>query len=268
MSPPIYGKVYICIKPQSSLFLTSSEKNYIIESIIKPKSMLGIFPTMVDPTYNTIQLETTVFYNPNLTNKSLSQIQQSVRQAILDYNDVYLQKFDGVLRYSRLVRAIDDADSSIINNVTTVVIRRIVDVVFNLSTSYTVQLNNAIYKPGVAEEAVMTAGFYINDQEVIHYIDDDGSGNLRLFYYNPLDYTKVFVNSKIGTVNYDTGDLKINSLFVTGVVGSDFEFIIKPESDDVVSKHNQIVNIDPTYLTINMQQEVSSISHKLASART
>jgi hypothetical protein len=268
MSPPIYGKVYICIKPQSSLFLTSSEKNYIIESIIKPKSMLGIFPTMVDPTYNTIQLETTVFYNPNLTNKSLSQIQQSVRQAILDYNDVYLQKFDGVLRYSRLVRAIDDADSSIINNVTTVVIRRIVDVVFNLSTSYTVQLNNAIYKAGVAEEAVMTAGFYINDQEVMHYIDDDGSGNLRLFYYNPLDYTKVFVNSKIGTVNYDTGDLKINSLFVTGVVGSDFEFIIKPESDDVVSKHNQIVNIDPTYLTINMEQEVSSISHKLASART
>ena len=78
----------------------------------------------------------------------------------------------------------------------------------------------------------------------------------------------VFVNSKIGTVNYDTGDLKINSLFVTGVVGSDFEFIIKPESDDVVSKHNQIVNIDPTYLTINMEQEVSSISHKLASART
>jgi hypothetical protein len=268
MSPPIYGKVYICIKPQSSLFLTSSEKNYIIESIIKPKAMLGIFPTMVDPAYNTIQLHTTVFYNPNLTNKSSSQIQQSVRQAILDYNDVYLQKFDGVLRYSRLVRAIDDADLSIINNVTTVVIRRIVDVVFNLSTSYTVQLNNAIYKAGVAEEAVMTAGFYINSQDVIHYIDDDGSGNLRLFYYNPLDYTKVFVNSKIGTVNYDTGELKVNSLFVTGIVGSDFEFIIKPESDDVVSKHNQIVNIDATYLTIDMEQEVTSVSHKLASART
>lgn len=268
MSPPIYGKVYICIKPQSSLFLTSSEKNYIIESIIKPKAMLGIFPTMVDPAYNTIQLHTTVFYNPNLTNKSSSQIQQAVRQAILDYNDVYLQKFDGVLRYSRLVRAIDDADSSIINNVTTVVIRRIVDVVFNLSTSYTVQLNNAIYKAGVAEEAVMTAGFYINSEDVIHYIDDDGSGNLRLFYYNPLDYTKVFVNSEIGTVNYDTGELKINSLFVTGVVGSDFEFIVKPESDDVVSKHNQIVNIDATYLTIDMEQEVTSVSHKLASART
>lgn len=268
MSPPMYGKVYICIKPKSSLFLTSSEKNYIIEEIVKPKAMLGVFPTMIDPTYNTIQLETTVYYNPNLTNKSDSQIEQAVRQSIIDYNDTYLQKFDGVLRFSRLLRAIDDSDSSIINNETTITLRRIVDVVFNLSTSYTVQLSNPIYKSGVAEEAVMTAGFYVNNNETVHYIDDDGAGNLRLFYYNPLDYTKVFVNSKIGTVNYDTGELKINSLFVSGVTGSDFEFIIKPQSDDVISKHNQIVNIDPTYLTINIEQEVTPLAHKLASGRT
>jgi hypothetical protein len=268
MSPPIYGKVYICIKPKSSLFLTSSEKNYISESIIKPKAMLGIFPTLIDPIYNTIELETTVYYNPNLTNKSSSQIEQAVRQAVLDYNDTYLQKFDGVLRYSRLARAIDDADTSIINNVTTVTLRRIVDVVFNLSTSYTVQLSNPIYKSGVAEEAVMTAGFYVNNQETLHYIDDDGAGNLRLFYYNPLDYTKVFVNSKIGTVNYDTGELKVNSLFVSGLDGSDFEFIIKTQSDDVICKHNQIVNIDATFLTINIEQEVTPLSHKLASGRT
>lgn len=268
MTPPIYGKVYICIKPKSSLFLTTSEKNYIIEEIVKPKAMLGVFPTMIDPTYNTIQLETTVYYNPNLTNKSDSQIEQSVRQAIIDYNDTYLQKFDGVLRFSRLLRTIDDSDSSIINNQTTITLRRIVDVVFNLSTSYTVQLSNPVYKSGVAEESVMTTGFYVNNNETVHYIDDDGAGNLRLFYYNPLDYTKVFVNNKIGTVNYDTGELKINSLFVSGVTGSDFEFIIKLQSDDVISKHNQIVNIDPTYLTINVEQEVSPLAHKLASGRT
>lgn len=268
MNPPVYGKVYICIKPQSSLFLTLSEKNSIIEDIIKPKAMLGVFPTMVDPIYNTIQLETTVYYNPNLTNKSSSQIEQAVRQAIVSYNDTYLQKFDGVLRYSRLIRAIDDSDTSIINNISTIILRRIVDVVFNLSTSYTVQLNNPIYKSGVAEEAVMTTGFYINNGTTIYYIDDDGVGNLRLFYYNPLDYTKVFVNSTIGTVNYTTGELKINSLFVYGLTGSDFEFIIKTQSNDVVSMHNQIVNIDPQYLTINVIQETTPLSHLVSSSRT
>ena len=268
MTPPIYGKVYISIKPQSSLFLTTSEKNAIIEDIIKPKAMLGIFPTLIDPIYNTAEIKTTVFYNPNLTNRSLSQIEQSVRQAILDYNDTYLQKFDGVLRYSRLVRIIDDADSSIINNVTTVTLRRIVDVIFNLSSSYTVNLNNSVFKAGVAEEAVMTNGFYINDSGVAHFIDDDGAGNLRLFYYNPLNFSKVFVNNTIGSVNYDTGQLKINALFVTGLSDSNFEFIIKPQSDDVVSMHNQIVNIDSEYLTIVMEQEITSATHKLASGRT
>lgn len=269
MNPPIYGKVYICIKPKSSLFLTMSEKNSIIEDIIKPKAMLGIFPTMIDPVYSTIQLETTVYYNPSMTNKSLSQIEQAVRQSIIDYNDTYLQKFDGVLRYSRLIRAIDDADTSIINNISTITLRRIVDVIFNLSTGYTVQLNNAIYKSGVAEEAVMTTGFYINNlEDKVHYIDDDGLGNLRLFYYNALDYSKIFVNSKIGTVNYDTGELKINSLTVTDLANSDFEFIIKTQSNDIVSKHNQIVNIDPTYLTINIVQETASSSHIASSSRT
>jgi hypothetical protein len=268
MDPPIYGKVYICIKPQSSLFLTLSEKNSIIEDIIKPKAMLGIFPTMVDPIYNTIQLETTVYYNPNLTNKSASQIEQAVRQAIDDYNNTYLQKFDGVLRYSRLIRAIDDSDTAIINNISTITLRRIVDVVFNLSTSYTVQLNNPIYKAGVPEEAVMTAGFYINNGTTVYYIDDDGVGNLRLFYYNPLDYTKVFVNSTIGTVNYTTGELKVNSLFVSGLSGSDFEFIIKTQSNDIISKHNQIVNIDPAYLKINVVQETTPLSHLVSSSRT
>ncbi len=268
MDPPVYGKVYICIKPQSSLFLTLSEKNSIIEDIIKPKAMLGIFPTMVDPIYNTIQFETTVYYNPNLTNKSSSQIEQAVRQSIVDYNDTYLQKFDGVLRYSRLIRAIDDSDPAIINNISTITLRRIVDVVFNLSTSYTVQLNNPIYKPGVPEESVMTTGFYINNGETVYYIDDDGIGNLRLFYYNPLDYTKVFVNSTVGTVNYTTGELKVSSLFVSGLTGSDFEFIIKTQSNDIISRHNQIVNIDPTYLKINVVQETTPLSHLVSSSRT
>lgn len=268
MTPPIYGKIYIAIKPKTSLFLTTSEKNYIIEEIIKPKAMLGIFPQMIDPVYNLIELTTTVYYNPNLTNKSSSQIQQLVRQSILDYSDINLQKFDGVLRYSRLIGSIDATDNSIINNITTYKIRRNVDVIYNLSSSYTVQLNNRIYNSGVAEEAVMTNGFYINsNDQIAHYIDDDANGNLRLFYYNPLDYSKVFVNKSIGTVNYVTGELKVSSLFVTGVVESDLQFIIKPQSDDIVSKQNQIVDIDANMLTINVVQETNSSSHRFASSR-
>jgi hypothetical protein len=266
MTPPIYGKIYISIKPKSSLFLTSSEKNYILESIVKPKSIVGVSPVMVDPIYNTVQIETTVYYNPNLTNKSSYEVQQLVRQAIINYDNTVLQKFDGILRYSRLIRDVDDADKSIINNITTIQIRRILDVLFNTSSAYTSQLNNAIYQSGVPEESVYTTGFYIDNSDVIHHIDDDGVGNLRLFYYNTLDYSKVFVNAKIGTVNYATGELKLTSLFVTRLAESDFEFIIKPQSNDIMSKHNQIVTIDPNRITVNIVQE--TLGHVPASSRT
>jgi len=93
-------------------------------------------------------------------------------------------------------------------------------------------------------------------------------GNLRLFYYNPLDFTKVFVNSKIGTVNYDTGEIKLNSLYVGGVVESDFELIIKPQSNDIIGKFNQIVNISESLLKINVIQETNSTNHVISSSRT
>ena len=268
MSPPIYGKIYISIKPQTSLFLTSSEKNYITESIIAPKSMLGISPVLLDPIYTTVDLDTTVYYNPNLTNKSSTQIVELVRQSIVNYNDTVLQKFDGVLRYSRLIRTIDDADNSIINNITTIKLRRIVDVVFNTSIKYTVSISNQIASSGVPEEAVMTNAFYVDATGTKYYIDDDAVGNLRLFYYNPQNYSKVFTNLKIGTVNYLTGLIIVNNLFVTGVAESDLQFIIKPKSNDIVSKHNEIVDINSSYLTIVAVQEYSSLSHQFASSRT
>ena len=268
MSPPIYGKIYISIKPQTSLFLTSSEKNYITESIIAPKSMLGISPVLLDPVYTTVDLDTTVYYNPNLTNKSSTQIVELVRQSIVNYNDTVLQKFDGVLRYSRLIRTIDDADNSIINNITTIKLRRIVDVVFNTSIKYTVSISNQIASSGVPEEAVMTNAFYVDATDTKYYIDDDAVGNLRLFYYNPQNYSKVFTNLKIGTVNYLTGLIVVNNLFVTGVAESDLQFIIKPKSNDIVSKHNEIVDINSTYLTIVAVQEYSGLTHQFASSRT
>ena len=140
--------------------------------------------------------------------------------------------------------------------------------VFNTSIKYTVSISNQIASSGVPEEAVMTNAFYVDATGTKYYIDDDAVGNLRLFYYNPQNYSKVFTNLKIGTVNYLTGLIVVNNLFVTDVAESDLQFIIKPKSNDIVSKHNEIVDINSSYLTIVAVQEYSSLSHQFASSRT
>lgn len=266
LTPPIYGKIFIAIKPQSGPFLTPSEKNYLLESVIRPKQMLGVIPEIIDPVYNYVEVNTTFYYDPNLTNKTYTQLQDLVRQTILAYNDINLQKFDGVLRYSRLARAIDDSDVSIINNVTTLKVRREVDVVFDKSVKYEINLANPIYSADVPEEAILTNGFYINS-DIVYYIDDDGVGNLRLFYLDQSTYNKVIVNPTIGTVDYDAGKIVVNSLYVSGILESELQFIVKLQSNDIMSSNNQIVDINNLYLNITAIPEKTGTSHIAASSR-
>lgn len=266
LTPPVYGKIFISVKPKSGPFLTPSEKNYLLESVIRPKQMLGVIPEILDPVYNSVEVDCTFYYDPNQTNKTSTQLENLVRQAILDYNDTYLQKFDGVLRYSRFVRMIDDADPSIINNLTTLKVRRDVDVIFDKSVKYTVNMSNPIYSAGVPEEAILTNGFYINS-ETPYYIDDDGVGTLRLFYIDQTTYEKIVVNSNIGTVDYANGIIVVNNLYVSGIVESELQFIVKLQSNDIISKNNQIADISNLYLTVTSIQETSSAFHKAASSR-
>lgn len=266
LTPPVYGKIYISVKPASGPFLTPSEKNYLLESVIRPKQMLGVIPVILDPVYNYVQVDCTFYYDPNLTNKTSTQLENLVRQSIMNYNDTTLQKFDGVLRYSRFVRLIDDSDKSIINNVTTLKIRRDLEVIFDKTVKYSVDLSNAIYSAEVPEEAVLSNGFYINGTTV-YYMDDDGAGKLRLFYIDQTTYEKVIVNNNIGTVDYANGIITVNGLYVSGLVESELQFIVKLQSNDIISKNNQIVDINNLYLTVTAVQESSSAFHKAASSR-
>lgn len=259
-SPPIYGKIYIAIKPKSGLFLIPSEKSYILERILKPKIMMGVFPEIVDAEYVDVQLDVQVFYNANISRFSSNQIVELVRQTIENYNDVNLQKFDGVLRYSRLNNAIDKTDSSIVNSIMVMKLRKVVDVYYNQRVSYTVNFNNQIAISGLPEQYVVSNGFYIDAFDTIYYIDDDGAGKLRLFYYNPSDYTKIVVNNNIGTVDYELGRLVISDIMITGVVESNLQFIVNPKPQNVASKYNSIVNINPDYLTITAIQDNTSVA--------
>jgi hypothetical protein len=267
LTPPVYGKVYLAIKPKSGPFLVPTEKSYILQSILKPKQMLGVTSEIVDPIYNYIELATTFYYNPSMTNKTAAQLTELVRQAIINYNDNNLQKFDGILRYSRLIREIDDADNSIINSITTIKIRRNIDVIFEKSVRYYVDMGNAIYSSGVAEESVLSNGFFIDNTNTNYYLDDDGQGNIRMFYYDPNTYQKVTYRENVGTVNYSTGIIILQNLFVYGIAESDLQLIIKPQSDDVLSKNNQIVDISSLYITINSVRETTALNHQSASSR-
>ncbi len=255
--PPIYGKTFICIKPKDTEKLTEAQKDFIRYSIIAPRSIVSITPEFVDPEYFNVQITSTVYYNAKISDKSPAQLETIVRDAIIGYDETELQKFDGILRYSQLVRLIDEADDAIINNTTRVSVRRKFSPRYNLSSEYKLTMINPIYKSEVPEEAIITTGFYIPNSSNIHYIDDDGQGNLRLFHFDA-NRNKIIVNAQIGTVDYPKGSLIVRNLTITSMADASFEFVLKPESYDVVPAYNQIVQISRENLKINVVNDQTS----------
>lgn len=257
-NPPVYGKTYICIKPKNSTKLTTVEKANIISTVLSNRSVVSVIPEIVDPEYINIALEVNVYYNEQETTKSASDIATLVRQSILSYNDSDLQKFDGIFRFSKLSKIVDETDPSIVSNITNVLLRRNLQPRYNVSAQYMINLVNPIYYSGVAEGAFSSTGFYISGSPDIHYLEDDGLEYVRLFKYGN-NATKIYIDDKLGTVDYAKGIIDIRNLNIVGLADVDFEISIKPQSYDVVSALTQIAQIGVDHLHVN------AISDKTAS---
>ena len=248
-NPPVYGKVYLCIKPKDADKLTTTQKTSLISTILAQRNVVSVIPTIVDPEYINIALTTTVYYNEQATTKSASQIASIVTNAITAYGVNELDKFDGVFRYSKLSRMIDESDPAIVNNITTVLLRRALNVRYNTSAQYILNMINPIWSSGQPEESFKSTGFYIAGSDELHYLDDDGVAHVRLYRYGS-NGIKIIVNPTIGNIDYTKGLIDIKNLHVTALADVDLEISIRPLSNDVVSALTQIAHIATDHLRV------------------
>ena len=99
-----------------------------------------------------------------------------------------------------------------------------------------------------------------------YFFDDDGSGNLRIYYL--VGNTRTYTNSTAGTVDYTTGLIKINSMVITGVgnvddtTSSQIRITALPNSNDIVPVRNQILEIDFTNSTITSSIDATATTGK------
>lgn len=269
--PKQYGKVFISIKPKTANQLTDVQKSYIINEILKKKNVVSITPEIVDPAFVNLEVNTTVYYNPNLTTKTAADIKDLVIQTIQDYNTNQLNSFSGVFKHSKLSSAIDATEDSITSNITTIKLYREVQPIYNTKTTYQIDLGNPIYGSGVPEQSILTTGFYIFGREEIMYLEDlplspvdHTYGILRMYYYDEAGqkvYYKTLGSVDNPTVNYKTGSITIPEILITGLDFSQTdvgEFIIKPQSNDVVSVRNQLVTIPDNKIIVNVVADTVS----------
>jgi len=257
---PDYGKVYISIKAKSGSNLTVVTKESLVQSL-KSYAVASVTPVIIDPETTFITLTVNFRYNSGLTVKDVTTLQTNVLNAITNYNNNTLESFVGMFRYSQLLQTVNEADTSILSNITTVKMYKLVTPTLSEALKYTVSFNNALYNPHSGHNMtgggiISSTGFKISDDDSAseHFLDDNGSGVLRVYYLN--GSTRVYTDSTYGTVDYATGEVILTSANITsisnvdGATSTTIRVFAVPSSNDIVPVRNQVLEIDTSNSTI------------------
>ena len=115
-STPVYGQVFVSLKPKGAYNLTATQKQRLVEEIIKPISVMTVTPTIVDPDYTYLKLTVDVVYNPNKTTQTSAQIEAGVKTAIQNFAASSLNTFNSTFNSYDLLTAIQNYSSSIVSS--------------------------------------------------------------------------------------------------------------------------------------------------------
>ena len=249
---PQYGVVNISIKAKSGTVLSDTSKADIVTQL-KPFNVASVRPVIKDPETTSVLITSNVKYDAKATAKTADTIKADVIDSLTTYNASTLQKFDAVFRYSKVTGLIDSADTSILSNITTVKIRKDFQPLISTSAKYSIYFRNALYNPHSGHMAssggiLTSSGFKVDGNANECFFDDDGAGNVRLYYQ--ASGVKSYLNSTQGTIDYSTGALTLNSMNIAsisnidGAVSTVIRLTVVPSSNDVVPVRDQIVEMD------------------------
>ena len=256
---PVYGRVYISIVPTAGT-ITASAKDRIITDLKNTYTVASITPVIVDPEYTKLRLGISFTYNSKNTTKTQETLISNVNTTVNNFNTNSLTRFDSAFRHSQFIKLIDDTDPAITSNITTIKLSKDFTPTLNTSVKYTIPFNNALYNPHSGHDMdaggiLSSSGFFISGDTNEMFLNDDGMGNVRLFYIAD-GTTNTYVNNTQGTIDYKTGLIILNSLNISsisdvdGATSTQVRLIVQPDSNDVIAVRNQVLEIDLTNSTI------------------
>lgn len=231
--PPVFGKVYVAVKPFGEQFATTTRKQQLKESIVD-RTPLSIDPVFIDGDYTYIIPTISTFYNRAQTTASTSEIEQAVRDTITAFSTNNLERFGNRLRYSRFVRALDNLQiGSILNNDASLKLEKRFVPNVNIAEKVDLKYNNPIRKSTLDSTSFVFNGF-------TSFLDDDGLGNVRIYRFDE-NRQKLVLKATAGTINYTTGRIQVENFNPTDYTGIEMQVKITPDRLDVIPVREQIL---------------------------
>ncbi len=229
--PPVYGKVYISLQPQTGFVITDTEKNEITNNVIKPKLPVSLVTEFVDAETLFIGFNIAVTYDPKLTTESSDAIKTKVLNQITTHFDSNVNELKKNFFFSKLSKELDGTSDSILaNNIEMRLMKKLAPTL-GTPTRYQLKYNNKLLA-----SSVRTNYFTVNingSQDEVYITDKPDETFTASQQYNGQRFnlakgdlilktkdTNTIIGGTVGTIDYDTGALDITSLRIDAISGT------------------------------------------------
>ena len=163
--PPVYGKVFISAKPKLGFEVSDTEKDFFINEVLKPISILTVTPEFVDVDYNFVKVISTIFYNPTKTTLNTNTLKTKLETTITNFLNLNLNQFNSIFRSSKLRTDIDNGDSSVISNELEIFLSKRFRPELNTTNNYTLNFGVELSRGTTLDNFYSSPLFKIIDEE-------------------------------------------------------------------------------------------------------
>ena len=262
LDPPEFGTVAISIKPKNGNLVSDFSKQQILSGL-KQYAISGINQKIIDLKLLFIEVRSNVYYNDSALS-SVNNLKTNVVNSLTQYSkSINLNKFGGRLKYSKLLKVIDDTDQAITSNITQIVMRRDLQLSINQFAQYELCYGNKFFvNPNGFN--IKSTGFTIFGQSGTLYLSDVPNSDLKTGIIRIIkildDGSIQNAISSAGSVDYEKGEINISTInFLSSTAPNNvIEIQAFPRSNDVVGLKDLFVSLDISNSTINMVRDVIS----------
>jgi len=276
LDPPQYGTVLISIKPKNGDYVSDFDKQQILTKL-KNYSLAGINQSIIDLKILYVEIDTAVYYDsPRVSN--VNDLKTRISSALSTYSSsTDVNKFGGRFKYSKLVRIIDDVDTSITSNITRVIIRRNLKAAVGQFAQYELCFGNQFHInqkgynikstgfkiSGVADTVYLTD---VPNKTTTGDLDGSGMGVISIVKPSVIGGDSQVVIKSAGTVDYKTGEIILTTINITSTVKDNniIEIQAYPESNDIVGLKDLYLSFNIENSTINMVKDTISSGEKIS----
>jgi len=260
LDPPEYGKVFITVKPKNGDFLSDVAKDSI-KNKLKEYTIAGIRQEFLDLKYLYVEYDSTVSYDPSQVTNT-ADLFSRVTNAIVEYSrSTDINSFGGRLKYSKLLRQIDNVDAGITSNITNLVIRRNLVPAYDTLANYELCYANKFHAE-VEGFNIRSSSFKISGIDGNLFLTDvpdtsisipgrpaqvvPKTGSISVIKFNENNEI-ITVIANAGTVDYVKGEIIIFPINISSTaLPNRIEIGVTPESNDIVAKENLYIVLDTT----------------------